>query len=257
MKIALINKYLFPKGGDAVITLETGRLLAEKGHEVYYWGMKHPKNLEAPYWDLLVNYIDYELPMSLKEKIKSSIKIIYSVEAKKKFGKFIQKIRPEVIHLHNYAHQISPSILPVAQKYKIPAVMTMHDYKLVCASYRMLAYGGPCEKCRQGKYFWSFLRRCAKKSYLKSLINTAEMYFHHKIWKVYKLIDIFISPSEFMKKKLKEMGFSGEIVVLANFVDSEMLVPQYTYDEKAICYFGRSPGKGIDNVAESYKRCGY
>lgn len=254
MKIVLVNKYLFPKGGDAIITLGTGRLLAAKGHEVYYWGMKHPENPATPYSDLFVDYIDYEQPMSFRGKIKTSMKIIYSIEAKRKFEKFIQQVKPEIIHLHNFAHQISPSILPVAQKAKIPAVMTMHDYKLVCAAYRMLASGAPCEKCQGGRYFWAFLRKCTKRSYLKSMINTIEMYFHHKIWRVYNLIDIFISPSEFMKNKLIEMGFQGEIAFLPNFVESEMIIPQYTYEKKEICYFGRlSEEKGLVTLLKSIR----
>jgi len=39
MKILLINKFLYPKGGDAISTLAAGELLFQKGHEVVFWGM--------------------------------------------------------------------------------------------------------------------------------------------------------------------------------------------------------------------------
>ena len=34
MKILLINKFLYPKGGDAITTLKTGQLLIKKGHDL-------------------------------------------------------------------------------------------------------------------------------------------------------------------------------------------------------------------------------
>ena len=51
MKVLLINKFLFPKGGDAISTLETGKLLIENGHDVIFWGMDHPENIAFKYRD--------------------------------------------------------------------------------------------------------------------------------------------------------------------------------------------------------------
>ncbi|GAI63816.1 unnamed protein product, partial [marine sediment metagenome] len=51
MKILLINKFLYPKGGDAISTLKTGKLLSENGHEVVFWGMKHPSNNKLSFED--------------------------------------------------------------------------------------------------------------------------------------------------------------------------------------------------------------
>lgn len=36
LNILLINKFLFPKGGNALVTLNTGALL--RAHEVVFWG---------------------------------------------------------------------------------------------------------------------------------------------------------------------------------------------------------------------------
>jgi len=173
MKILLINKFLYPRGGDAISTINTGKILSEKGHKVIFWGMKHPKNPSYQYQKYFIENIDYEKPMNIKEKINISFKIFYSFEAKRKIKKFINEVvKPDIVHLNNFAHQISPSILHVFKKYEIPIVMTMRDYKLVCPSYSMLSNDNPCEKCKGGKYYWCFLRKCTKNSYMKSLINT-------------------------------------------------------------------------------------
>jgi hypothetical protein len=38
LKILLINKVLYPKGGDAISVLTTGKILSAKGHKVVFWG---------------------------------------------------------------------------------------------------------------------------------------------------------------------------------------------------------------------------
>lgn len=255
MKILLINKFLYPKGGDAISTLATGNLLETKGHKVLYWGMQHPSNSSYSTSSYFVSYVDLNESTSVCQKLKTTARILYSFGAKRKIESLIKIERPDIVHLNNFAHQISPSILEAFKKYKIPSVMTMRDYKLVCPSYSMLSGGSPCEKCKNGRYYWCFLKRCTKDSYPKSLLNVIEMYLHHKILHIYDLVNTFISPSIFLKEKLREMGFEKEIVYLPNFIDTKDYSPQYNSDDKTICYFGRlSPEKGLFTLIDATKR---
>lgn len=255
MKILLVNKFLYPKGGDAICSLNTGELLASKEHEVLFWGMKHSENPDYPYKELFVSHVDFNKPIGIFQQLNASINILYSFGARKKIEELLKIEKLDIVHLNNFVHQISPSILDVFKKYNIPTVMTLHDYKLVCPSYSMLADRKPCEKCRNGKYFWCFLKKCTKGSYIKSLLNVVEMYLHHKILHIYDKINVFISPSMFLKKKLKEMGFKKEIVYLPNFINAKDYLPKYSFNEKIICYFGRlSKEKGLFILIEAIKR---
>lgn len=254
MKILLINKFLYPRGGDAVSTLTTGKLLSQKGHSVFFWGMKHAANPQYPYADYFIENIDYEGDLSGKQKISNALKILYSFEAKRKIDKFVKIIKPDIVHLNNFAHQISPSILDVFEKHNIPTVMTMHDYKLVCPSYSMFINGKPCEKCKNGKYYWCLLKRCTKDCYSKSFLNTVEMYLHHKILHIYDKINVFISPSKFLKEKIEKMGFKRKIIYLPNFVNLKDFKSCYDYKERSIIYFGRlSQEKGLFTLMEGVK----
>ena len=254
MKILLINKFLFPKGGDAISTIKTGDLLKEKGNKIYFWGMKDARNPLFPYNNLFISNIDYDKKISLAKKFKTSFRILYSIEAKEKIKQLIEIEKPDIVHLHNFAHQISPSILSVFKKQNIPVVMTLHDYKLVCPYWYLLRNGKPCEKCKNGKYFWCVINKCTKKSFFKSLINTVEMYLHHKILHIYDLIDVFISPSIFLKVKIMELGFRKEIFVLPNFINIKNYIPEFEPDEKSICYFGRlSEEKGLHTLLKAIK----
>jgi glycosyltransferase involved in cell wall biosynthesis len=254
MKVILINKFLYPKGGDAISTITTGNLLASRGHEVFFWGMDHPDNPPYSLRNFFVSYVDYDSSKGIIDKVKSSINILYSFEARKKISLLLKKIKPDIIHLNNFAHQISPSILHSIKEYNIPTVMTMHDYKLVCPSYSLYSNGKTCEKCQFGRYYNCIINRCTKSSVVKSLVNVAEMYLHHNILRIYDKIDIYISPSQFMKEKIKSMGFHGDVEYLPNCVDLNLFQAEYGWQENSIVYLGRlSQEKGVGTLIEAMK----
>lgn len=60
MKVLLINKFLYPKGGAEISTLNTGKLLATKEYKVILWGMKHPENPDYIHKDLFVSYVYFK-----------------------------------------------------------------------------------------------------------------------------------------------------------------------------------------------------
>ena len=253
MKILIVNKYLYPKGGSEKSVLETTKLLKDNGHKVIYFSMKSPKNIFSGQEEYFVSNVNYE--GSTWSKTDAFLKLLYSIEAKKKIESLITKESPDVAHLNNIYHQISPSIIHSLKKYNIPIVMTLHDYKMVCASYSMLYQGKVCEACQNGRYYQCFLKGCVKNSHMKSFLNTIEMYFHHNIMDIYSLVDVYISPySNFFETKLKEMGFKNNIVHLQNFVQLDRLNPQYHWVENSIVYFGRlSREKGVLTLIKAMK----
>jgi glycosyltransferase involved in cell wall biosynthesis len=251
MKILLINKYFYHKGGAETVFFDTAELLKKKGHELVFFSMKHPKNIRTEYEKYFVSETDYEKP-GIGDSLRASMNILYSFEAKNRLEKLLQEEKPDIAHLHNIYHQISPSILHSLKKNKVPVVMTLHDYKLVCGSYALIAGGKICEACKGRKYYNCFIKRCVKQSRLKSLLSTLEMYFHHRVLHVYRRVDAFISPSQFLKYKIEEMGFRGRIEYLPNFVEKEKYQPEAYTPGRSIAYFGRiSKEKGISTLIDA------
>ena len=253
MKVLLVNKYFYPRGGSENVFFDTGQLLREKGHEVIFFSMNHPQNAPSEYNKYFINNIDYEKG-GLGNTINVSLKLLYSVEAKRKIKKLINESRPHIAHLHNIHHQMSPSILDALKHYNIPVVMTLHDYKMICASYTMLHHGNVCEDCKGHKYYYCFFKKCLKNSTAKSALSTVEMYLHHRIIHIYNNVDIFISPSNFLKNKLEEFGFGSKIVHLPNFLKLDEFCPQFGWNENSIVYCGRlSEEKGLFTLIEAVK----
>lgn len=250
----MVNKFFWLKGGSERVFFGEAKLLKDRGHDIAFFSMNDERNLPCYQSRFFISHVNYETFGSIKQEILQSLKILYSLEAKRKIKYLLNDFKPDIVHLHNIHHQISPSILDTFKKYNIPTVMTLHDYKLVCPTYSMFAEGKPCQKCRNGKYFWCLLKKCTKDSYVKSLINVMEMYLHHKILHIYDKIDVFISPSVFLKEKIREMGFKRKLIYLPNFIKIEDSGPCYDYKEISIIYFGRlSRGKGLATLIEAVK----
>ena len=255
MRVLLINKFLYPKGGDAISTLVTGKLLSERGHEVFYWGMDGPESPDIPFKQYFVPHVNYNGGMKGFDKFRAAMKILYSFEAKKRLAALLKIIQPEMVHLNNFAHQLSPSILDAIKSRKIPAVMTMRDYKMVCPSYSMLSGGKPCERCGGGRYYSCLLKKCTKSSVFGSLVNVCEMYLHHNMLHTFDKIDLYISPSRFLMGKVKEMGLRGKVYHLPNFADlSAGIAPHFAWEAEEIVYVGRlSHEKGLHTLIEAVK----
>ena len=252
MKVLMANKYFYLKGGAENSFFETANLLKKKGHQVSFFSMKGERNLPSEYEEYFIPEVRYESG-AFSNRIAAAGRMLYSFSARRNIEKLMRKEKPDIAHLNNIYHQISPSILHSLKKFKVPVVMTLRDYKVVCASYSMVAGGKICEACKDGKYYQTFLKACVKDSRLKSLLNTLEMYLHHHVLNLYGLVDVFISPSAFLKQKVVEMGFRGRVVHLPNFTTLDDYEPVYEY-EPSVIYFGRiSKEKGIATLIEGVR----
>jgi glycosyltransferase involved in cell wall biosynthesis len=255
MRVLLVSKYLYPRGGDVLYASRLAEVLKSHGHEVDWWGMSSPNDPPYEHSDLFVPFVDLDAPQKgLRKTLKAAANILYSFDAKRRVEEMVRRTKPDVAHVNNFAHQLSPSILHVFRKHRIPVVMTMHDYKPVCASYRMLARGKPCMRCKGGRHYHCAVERCVKGSLVKSVLSAAEMYLHHTLLGIYHLIDVFISPSKFMMDVTREMGLRGRIVHLPNFLPVEQYEPRFGSDSNNLLYFGRlSSEKGLSTLIKAMR----
>ena len=247
MKVLMVNKFYYIKGGSETYYFALKRKLESEGHIVVDFSMKDERNFKSSYSEYFVNNMDYSNESSLKSRVRMALNIIYSKEAKNKFEELVIKEKPDLVHLHIFQHQISPSILDICKKHNIPTVYTAHDLKMICLNYKMMHHGKICEDCKDGHMYHCAQNKCVKSSFAKSCINVVEGYFH-KIRKSYDAIDYIITPSEFYRNKFIEFGVAtNRVVHIPNFLDRDKPYVNKTEDsEKYFLYFGRlSEEKGI------------
>lgn len=225
MRILLVNKYFYRKGGAETYFFALAEGLRALGHEVAFFSMQHPNN-ESSYWSkYFVSEKDYVGDISAFKKVQEASTLIYSFEARRKFEALLEEFKPDVIHMNNVHRQLTLSILdaPYLKKHHVPVVYTAHDYILLCPAYTMVnGRGEVCDACLDKHFIHATKNVCVKGSRVKSALATMEAGFlklHHS----YDKIDLIIAPSEFMKSKLEESGFAGKVVALQNFLtDSQM-----------------------------------
>lgn len=225
MRILLVNKYFYRKGGAETYFFALAEGLKALGHEVAFFSMKHPNN-EPSYWSkYFVSEKDYVGDISAFKKVQEASTLIYSFEAKRKFEALLEEFKPDIIHMNNVHRQLTLSILdaPYLKKHHVPVVYTAHDYILLCPAYTMVnGRGEVCDACLDKHFMHATKNVCVKGSRAKSALATMEAEFlklHHS----YDKIDLIVAPSEFMKSKLEEGGFAGKVVALQNFLtDSQM-----------------------------------
>ena len=255
MKILMVNKFFYIKGGSETYYFALKRLLEAQGHTVIDFSMQDEKNFTSKYSKYFVENVNYNSAEGLKKKLKAGFNIVYSKEAKKKFEQLVIATRPDIIHLHIFQHQLSPSILDVIKKYNLPTVYTAHDLKMLCLNYKMMHHGKICEECKGQKYYRCAVNKCVKESFAKSCINVAEGYIHK--WRhSYDVIDKIITPSAFYKKKFEEFGIpSKRVVHIPNFLDTEKPEVNITNDcEEYYLYFGSlSEEKGLLTLLRAFQ----
>ena len=264
MKILLVNKFHYRKGGAETYYLTVGSELERMGHEVAYFSMKHPNNLPCK-WDRYFvtqrEYNDVKNPLSA---VRDGIALIYSPEAKRNFQALCEEFRPDVVHLNNVHRQITLSVLdaPYLKEHHVPVFYTAHDYVTICPGYLMLdGEGRVCDACLEdGKYRHCIENRCVKGSRAKSALAALEASFnrsHHSNERINRVI----APSRFMRSKLIEGGWpEGKVVALQNFADDAILarasgVADDVTDRESpyLLFFGRlSAEKGVDVLLRAF-----
>lgn len=225
MRILLVNKYFYRKGGAETYFFALAEGLRALGHEVAFFSMQHPNN-ESSYWSkYFVSEKDYVGDISAFKKVQEASTLIYSFEARRKFEALLEEFKPDVIHMNNVHRQLTLSILdaPYLKKHHVPVVYTAHDYILVCPAYTMVnGHGEVCDACLDKHFMHAVKNVCVKGSRTKSALATMEaefLKFHH----AYSKIDLIIAPSQFMKSKLDEDGFASKIVAMQNFLTDSQI----------------------------------
>src|SRR5690242_13066860 len=112
------------------------------------------------------------------QKILYAGRAIYSWQARRRLRGLIKEFHPDVAHVRNIYHHLSPSIFWELKANRIPIIYHLNDFKLLCPSYNLVSHGRSCERCRGGR-FWNVISEgCYSGSKSASWVLAAEAYVH-------------------------------------------------------------------------------
>jgi len=112
VRVLHVNKFLYRKGGAEGYMEDLGSLQERAGATVGYWGMDHPENTHVELADTFPSFVEFDdPPPGVVERTKMVGRMVWSLQAQRGMAAAIEAFRPDVAHLHNVYHQLSPSIL--------------------------------------------------------------------------------------------------------------------------------------------------
>jgi glycosyltransferase involved in cell wall biosynthesis len=171
------------------------------------------------------------------------------------FGKFLDRVSPEIIHFHHLMYLSTTCIQEAAQR-GTPVVMTLHDYWLICQRGRFLKpdlsqcagqSGEGCARCFvyllsgrltplyqqlrpvPGKHLW--LRDWLRRTYAKYVTlhspsveacqQIAQRMAH--IHEICRMVSLFLAPSRFLRDQFLAFGIPAEKILFSEYGMSPLI----------------------------------
>ncbi|HCJ45685.1 MAG: glycosyltransferase family 4 protein [Candidatus Moranbacteria bacterium] len=251
MKILEVNKYAYLRRGAERHFLDVIDLLRRNGHQVSVFSMDYKREgfeRDAKYQVSYVGYNDND--STLLQRLVGVGRLFWSFEARRKMKALLCDNAPDIVHLHNIYHQLSPSILGPIKSAGIPIMMTVHDYNLISPDKD--AYYPEV-----GKRYYKFLFM-RKYRFGKRLLLVLKKYWEEWMGFYEKDIDIYIVPSLYVKNVLMQAGIKEtQIIVIPHFIAKQpgeisSLVTKGT--KKYALYGGSiSKEKGVDTLIRIFE----
>ena len=175
-----------------------------------------------------------------------------------RFKKMLRKVKPDVVHIHNTFPLISPGIL-WAIRGTATAVITLHNYRLFCASGMLLRDGAICTRCLDQSSVSPALKYgCYRNSRIATLPVALSIALHRTISTWRSKVDATIAQTEFQRNRLVAAGLPATRLHLKTsfFSGSPDVVPWEKRSDVALFVGRLSPEKGIEYLVRAWLQMG-
>ena len=231
MKVILVNNSHRIVGGSDIVVNATIDLLKRRGIAVLSL-IRDSKRLKPGFLG----------------KMQAFASGMYSSSACREMKKLIKDSSPDVIQVQEVFPLISPWILQVGRRLRVPVIMRCSNFILTCPTANFFYKDGPCQRCVGGREYWCLLKNC-RNNIFESFSYALRTIVARKCRIYQKNVTLFITPSKFVKLQLVDSGIpKGRIVVIPNKVSVPSRSVNPSYGEY-VAYAGRvSPEKGVDTL---------
>jgi glycosyltransferase involved in cell wall biosynthesis len=241
MNILIINWTWYPSGGDWTYISNLIKIYESQGHTVVPFSQEDERNItHSEYFVPKIDFQEFKKKKSLKFIYKVLSRVLFPNDITSALERLLNENKIDLVHLNNLHHHLTANVVSVIKKKNIPIVWTLHDYVILCPNTTFTSNNIICEECKLHKYYKCVSKKCKKGSMLASVIAAAESY-SGILKNIYPKVDRFICPSEFIRGKFIEYGFSPDRLVTINnsYIPKDKdLVPIKNAGEEYILYFG-------------------
>lgn len=261
MKVLIVNYRYFISGGPEKYMFNITSELESRGHKVIPFSINSNKNIETKYSKYFVEpigdrnstYFD-EVKKTPKTIFQMLSRSIYSFKVKKALKKEIKEEKPDIVYIIHFVNKLSPSVIKAAYEMKVPVVLRLSDYFMLCPRFDFLYNKKVCEDCLKKGYRTCIKRKCVKNSLFASFVRVLSMKIHKYI-KIYDKVNYFVTPSNFLRDKLIKNGYDkNKIKCIPTFTKSVNKNTKNIVGKYGL-YFGRiSEEKGVETLIRAYEK---
>lgn len=248
MKVLLVNKFHYRKGGSETYYFTLGEALTAAGHTVICFSMADPQHnlpcAQTPYFAP-----NAAVDGGLTARLRMLRRMVYSRPAYRQMAALLRAEHPDLVILNLVHKHLTMSILDAIRDFDphLPVFWTMHDLIAACPAYTMRnGRGQVCEECLGGSFLPCVRNRCIRGSLPMSLLAWHEAsVIRRKGW--YDRVDLYLCPSDFYRRLLQKARFThAPLVTLRNPLPPGTVCAPAGPEEGYFLYFGRlSAEKGV------------
>jgi len=239
-RVVVVHNYYgssAPSGENNAVDAEI-RMLTGAGHDVHLFSRQSDQIREIGWQGLVHGGMTYTLnPFEMR-----------------RFRNFLNAIRPDIVHVHNTFPLISPAVFWMIGD-RAASVVTLHNYRLFCASALLLRDGAVCTKCLDEDSVRSAVRYgCYRQSRLATLPVASSIAFHKSIGTWQSKVDGFIALTEFQRDTLIAAGLPADrLHVKPNFFSGSPSVIPWDERSDTAVFVGRlSEEKGVEYLIRAW-----
>lgn len=230
------NRYQQAGGEDSVFTNEVA-LLRGAGYHV----------------DVLE--VSNDTISGIASRISTGLQVVSNPNGRRLIRKAIASTKANLVHVHNFFPQLSPTVFDACMEAGVPSVWTLHNFRIACANGLLFRDGQVCEECI-GRQPWAAVRhRCYRGSYLGTAAVAAMIGWHRTRGTWRRKVSRFIALNEFARDLFVRAGIPAQLIsIKANFVtDVTASLSAACSKRNGVVFVGRlSPEKGAKTLIAAW-----
>jgi glycosyltransferase involved in cell wall biosynthesis len=230
-----------PSGENMVYQAEKA-LLKSRGHSVEEF-TRHSDEIRSK---------------GFRGQLRGALATPWSRRSARELRNHVERMRPDVVHVHNTFPLISPSIFH-AIGHRAARVLTLHNYRIFCAAAIPMRHGRVCTECLDSRSVLPSLRYgCYRDSRAATVPLAAGVALHRRLGTWSNHVEAFISLTEFQRELLSWSGLpTAKIRVKPNFYPGRPTVIPWQEREPSVVFAGRlTAEKGVSTLIRAWKLWG-
>ena len=149
----------------------------------------------------------------LERGLSTALRMVNSGLSLRDVESAISEFGPDLVHLHNAYPSLGPAVHRAAERAGVPLAMTVHNLRLRCPNGLMFTEGEICRRCERGAYVHGVIHKCFESRSQAAAYATA-LWTHRFLLRLERKVQIFIAPSQFMKRRLAEWRIAENRIAL-------------------------------------------